>query len=212
MALPINQIIQGDCLEVMKTFPDKSIDLVLTDPPYGVSVDYDIFNDSADNILDLIKKALPEMLRIGKRVAIFSGVHNIHLYDKPDWIMAWTWNTTGSFGKYGFNQWQPILLYGDDIKSFGSVNGQIKSDRLDFSGMGSAGYTKNEHPCPKPERVMEKAIMRLSNENDIVFDPFMGSGSTLVAAKKLGRNFIGIEISPEYCKIAEDRLRQEVLF
>ena len=68
-----------------------------------------------------------------------------------------------------------------------------------------------QHATQKPLKVMSKPILLSSNENDIVFDPFLGSGTTAVAAKQLNRNFIGIEISEEYCEIARQRLRQEVL-
>ena len=70
---------------------------------------------------------------------------------------------------------------------------------------------KRIHPWEKPETLMEKIIRIHTNENDTVFDPFFGSGTTLIVCKQLKRNFIGIEISPEYCKIAEDRLKQQVL-
>ena len=95
----INKIICGDCLDVMKGIPDKAVDLVMTDMPYGIDIDYGIYVDSIDNLKDLIAKSIPEFLRIGKRVAIFTGITNLFLYPKPNWIMSFTWNTTGSFGK-----------------------------------------------------------------------------------------------------------------
>ena len=70
----------------------------------------------------------------------------------------------------------------------------------------------DEHPTQKPLELMKWFITLHSEEGNIILDPFCGSGTTCVAAKQLGRKYIGIEISPEYCKIAEDRLRQEELF
>ena len=74
------------------------------------------------------------------------------------------------------------------------------------------GESDNNHPAIFPEKLARDHIISWSNEGDIVLDPMCGSGTTCKMAKMNGRNFIGIEISPEYCKIAEDRLRQEVLF
>ena len=208
----IGKILNEDCLITMSKMEDKSVDLVLTDPPYGLDYGYDTYVDTPENLKELISKVMPELLRIGERVAIFTGVHNLLLYPKSNWIMCWTWNTTGSFGRMGFNQWQPIMFYGEDIKGFGSVNGELKSDVFSFSGMGSAGYSKEKgHPCGKPINVMKKLVARLSKENDLVYDPFMGSGTTAVACKQLKRNFIGSEISKEYCEIARQRLRQGIL-
>ena len=70
---------------------------------------------------------------------------------------------------------------------------------------------RSDHPTPKPLDLMIKHILISSKKEDIILDPFLGSGTTTVAAKQLGRNFIGIEISEKYCRIAENRLRQEVL-
>ena len=67
------------------------------------------------------------------------------------------------------------------------------------------------HPTQKPLSIVSKLIKVSSNENDIILDPFLGSGTTAVAAKQLKRNFIGIEISKKYCKIARDRLKQDIL-
>ena len=112
----------------------------------------------------------------------------------------------------GFNQWQPIVFYGEDIKGFGSINGELKSDVFSFSGMGSAGYSKDkEHPCGKPINVIKKLVARLSKETDLIFDPFMGSWTTAKACLELKRNFLGAELSEKYCQIGEDRLRQQIL-
>jgi site-specific DNA-methyltransferase (adenine-specific) len=71
---------------------------------------------------------------------------------------------------------------------------------------------KRVHPTQKPIEIVKYLIENSAKENTLILDPFMGSGTTVVAAKELGKDFIGIEISPIYCKIAEDRLRQEYLF
>ena len=68
------------------------------------------------------------------------------------------------------------------------------------------------HPCPKPVPVFRWLVDSLARLNDVVLDPFMGSGTTLVAARDLGRRAIGIEIEERYCEIAVNRLRQGVLF
>lgn len=74
-----------------------------------------------------------------------------------------------------------------------------------------SGTNKKEHPCQMPLALANRAILFSTNENDMVLDPFVGSGTTTCSAKNLNRNFIGIEINPDYCKIAEERLAQGVL-
>jgi site-specific DNA-methyltransferase (adenine-specific) len=209
--MELNKIIQGDCLEVLKDIPDKSIDLVLTDPPYGLNFPYKSYNDTRDNLKDLIYNFIPETRRISDRVYILCGPTQISLYPEPDWIISFTWNTTGTFGKYGYNQWTPILCYGKDIKSFGSINGILKSDVLRISGGGGVGFMRNDeekkHTCPKPITMISEIIRRLSNEQDTILDPFAGSGTTGVACKNLNRNYILIEKEPEYIKICEERIK-----
>jgi len=211
----INQVVCCDCLEMMKMMPDKCVDLVLTDPPYGLNFSYLSYDDTRENLKNLIKEFMPEVLRIGKRAAVLCGITQISLYPEPDWIMSIIWNTTGSFGKYGYTQWMPILLYGDDLKGFGNVNGITKSDIIKISGGGGVGFTRNdlekEHTCPKPITIMDKVVQRLSNEKDVILDCFSGSGSTLVSAKNLNRNYIGIEKEEKYCEISRQRLRQQNL-
>lgn len=137
----VNKIICGDCLEIMKGIPDKSIDLVLTDPPLGWR-----YRPSYENIVILSK----------------------------------------SKDNYSFY---------DDSKSCSNVieiNQKIPQ--------------KGDHPTVKPVSLMRKLIEIHSKPNDIILDPFLGSGTTAVACKELGRRFIGIEINPDYCQIAQKRV------
>lgn len=207
------EIIQGDCLEIMKTFNDNQFDLVLTDPPYGLNFPYLSYDDTRQSLKRLIDGFLPQAKRIAERVYVLCGPTQISLYPEPDWVISFTWNTTGSFGKYGYNQWTPVLCYGKDIKGFGRINGILKSDVLRISGGGGVGFMRSKeekkHTCPKPITMMNEIISRLSNEGDTILDPFMGSGTTGVACRNLGRNCVGIEISPEYCEIARKRVQAE---
>jgi len=210
--MPI-EIIQGDCLEVMKTFADNQFDLVLTDPPYGIDYGYLTYKDTRENLIDLIRCFVPEVLRISKRAIIFPGIQNVCLYPQSDWLMSYSWDTTATYGKMGYNQWQPLLFYGDDVRGFGNVNGILKSDSIKLSGGGTIGFLsefpKGKHPCPKPRRIIQILINRLSAEGDEVLDPFLGSGTTAVICESMGRNCVGIEISEKYCETARKRVAAE---
>jgi len=109
--------------------------------------------------------------------------------------------------RYRF-QWEAILVAtkGERLVWNGGNN---KSNVLKFQKIiPQAG----EHPTPKPIDLMKQLILDNSNENDLILDPFLGGGTTAVAAKQLHRRYIGIEIIPKYCDIAKKRLGQEVLF
>lgn len=204
-------IYHADCRDILPHLP--KVDLVLTDPPYGLKFEYLSYEDSSANLQKLVRDIFP--LLNADRIAISSGITNYHLWPKADWICAATWNTTGSYGKCGVNQWFPILFYGKDLDGFGAVNGIIKGDLFSVSGGGSVGFQRDEletvHTCPKPMNLWKKILTRFSNEGQTVLDFCLGSGTTLLAAKDLGRKAIGIEIEEKYCEIAAKRLRQEVL-
>ena len=103
-------------------------------------------------------------------------------------------------GRWGFTCFHPVLLYG-----------KRPSSALYPCGIESFDTSEqNGHPCPKPLRWMKWAVALASKEDETILDPFMGSGTTLVAAKNLGRRAIGIEIDEKYCEIAAKRLSQEV--
>ena len=202
-----NKIYQGDCLEVLKTFPDESIDVCLTDFPYGVNIDYGgYFVDTRDNLKELINNVMPELKRVCKRIVLTCGQSNIWMYPEADWIMAWI-NTAGANqNKWGFTCWQPILCYGKD--AYREANKGARPDII----MENACSDDVAHPCPKPIKFWRKLLKRVSvSEDDIILDPFAGSGVTLLVAKQLNRKFIGIEINPDYIKIIKKRLEQNTL-
>ena len=204
----VNKIIHGDCLKVTKEWPDNCVDLVLTDPPYGIEYDYDQYQDTEENLQHVIDNIFPRLINIGVRVSSFCGVQNISKYPQANWVFSWNWRGTNTFGYYGINQWQPILCYGKDITGFGSINGMIKSDSIYYEG-GNCDEKKcfEKHPCPKNIGIMTRLIRRLSNKDNLILDPFCGSGTTCVAAKMLGRRYIGIDISKEYCELSRMRLK-----
>lgn len=202
------KIIQGDCLEVMKTFPDRSFDLVLTDPPYGIGADKGVggfgssktdkhYSDNWDSFAPS-KEYFDEILRVGKVVIIFGGQFftdklppNGHwivwdkkgdiAFDNPfgDCELAWTNSSRKSVKKYTVIQ-----------------QGFISEEKVRF------------HPTQKPVSLFEQIVNDYSdfNEGHRVLDPFLGSGTSALAAQSLQREMVGIEISPEYCRIAQERL------
>jgi site-specific DNA-methyltransferase (adenine-specific) len=205
------QIFLGDCREILPTLP--KVGLVLTDPPYGLGFEYLSYADTRENLFDLIGSVFP--LLAYERMCISCGPSQITLWPEPKWVCVATWDTTGSFGACGYSQWFPILFYGADVPGFGNVNGATKADVFRVSGGAGVGFQRNEmervHTCPKPINLWSRILCRFSRESDTVLDPFLGSGTTLVAAKQLGRKAIGIELEEKYCEIAARRLQQEYL-
>lgn len=199
----LNKVVQGDCLELMKELPDKRIDLILTDPPYGVNLNYDIYDDTESNWYSLIARVLPEMIRCGKMVVMCScQIKRLKwFYDNfpPDWLICWYKGSTGCAGFIGFNDWEPLLVYG---KNNTKTHDYFKVRPEPFD---------NGHPCPKPVEWARWIIERSTKEGDIICDPFVGSGTVAVASKQLNRQYIGFDISPKYVDIANKRLAQKTL-
>ncbi len=203
----LNKIINIDCMKILPELPDRSIDLILTDFPYGVDIDYgETYIDSKENLKELIKKVMPEILRVSKRALITCGQSNITYYPQPKWVLAWVNPAGANRNPWGFTCWQPILCYGKDP----FLENRMGS-RQDII-IHNEQTKKLGHPCAKPIKLWEKLLVRGSvNEDDIILDPFAGAGTTCVAAQRLHRKFIGIEINEGYCQIARRRLMQKPL-
>jgi len=205
----VDKIICGDCREVMKQIPNGVILSIITDPIWP----------NAKNIFDvndpwkLLNDALVEASRFTERVVIQLGLDS-----DPRFLTAVPsrYEYVKSFSlRYAVPNHKGRILYDRDIAYFfGKIPSSIPGRRLLTSQTLTADNTgkSSDHPCPRKLSHVKYLVWQCTDENDIILDPFMGSGTTAVAAKQLGRSFIGIEVNPEYCAIAEDRLRQEELF
>ena len=216
----INEIVCGDCLEGMKLMPDKSVDLVVTDIPYNISQEHgglrDIdYGEWDKNItIDSVLIWINEMIRISRNGLYvccadqqFSYIFNECL--KHDLITR----------KFEWLKPNPNIMNGQCFwLSSGELVVCAKTRNGIYNGNCEKAYKviqaprDRQHPTQKPIELLLRFIEISSNKNDLILDPFMGSWTTARACKDLGRNFIGFEISEKYCKIGEERLRQEVLF
>lgn len=213
----INHVVHGDCLELMKMMPDKCIDLVLTDPPYGIGGNK-ITNGKQgeagkhygkisgkpykmpewdDKIPD--KKIFNEIFRISKNQIIWGG----NYFDLPPSRGWCVWDKMVAEGFYSCSQAE-IAYTSFDIRMF------------IFRYSNRNGQGEKQHPTAKPLELGKWCIENYTKpeerENMIIFDPFGGSFTFARAAKDFGIDFISCDTDEDYCKIGEERLRQENLF
>lgn len=205
----INKIICGDCLEVMKGMPDKSVDLVLTDPPYGID---------GEEKIDIVIPRLVLAQKKSINMAIILDWRNSHkicsiLKNKiGELVWEYGWISGGrTKAKYGILPTHNTIHCFGNIENFKFIKGSIIKRQAGFSSPRQCSYAKKSgHPYEKPKELIKYLLKNI--KSDIIFDPFLGSGTIALAAKELGRKFIGIEISEPYCRIAKKRLAQDYLF
>jgi len=203
----LNKVICGDCLQVMKGIPDKSVDLVLTDPPYGISINKKAnkFGSSVANSRratgetwdDLIPgpEYFAEIFRISKNQIVFGANYFWeYFYSNGCYII---WDKRGNL---------PSVPFAPTEFAWTSFDRQPKKYTFINHGFINDGIEKTGHPTAKPHQVIGAIIKDFTDTSDLILDPFFGSGTTGVAAKLLGRQFIGIEISEKYCEIARKRI------
>jgi DNA modification methylase len=185
------KLLLGDCLELMKDIPDKSIDAVITDPPYGCGkASWD-----TNYPTDWYKTAreLANILIVITGSAGLKDTIPMVGEDFIDVISAWNTNSR-TRSPIGFSNWIAAVIAKSKPKQQQNV--------MRFSIRGQMP----EHPSPKPIEYMRLVVERMTNKGDTILDPFMGSGTTGVACVQTGRNFIGMEIEPKYFEIAEKRI------
>jgi len=243
----VNKIINGDCLSVMPEIPDKSIDMILADLPYGTTA------CSWDTIIpfELLWEQYKRIIKDNGAIVLTASqpftsalvMSNIKMFK-----YAYTWIKTKPSGfqnakRLPMKKHEDILIFYNAQPIYNQQNlvklkKPIKSGRARLKNeeqhhLGVAGHLEHKtthtgwqdsilnfanpsgkghfHPTQKPVALFEYLINIYTDEGDLVLDNVIGSGTTAVACKHLNRDYIGIELSKEYCKIAEQRLRQEVL-
>lgn len=193
----------GDCLDILGTLGAGSVDAVVTDPPYGIS--YDTSHSKYKNGIsraaatwDIEPFDPSHILALNKPTILWGGnCFASRLPDHPGWLC---WVKTVRDGAE-IRQADMELAWTNCIKRSQTIRHLwIGAYRDSESGI------KNVHPTQKPVRVMQWCINLISKPGDTIIDPYMGSGTTGVAAVKTGRNFIGIEIDPTYYAIAQRRI------
>ena len=205
----INKVNQMDALELLKMIPDKSIDLVLTDPPYGIGIDGQKMSLNKnpkvnrknhdfkgwDNKIPN-KEIFKEIFRVSKNQIVF-GANYFNEYLKQGckgWII---WDKR----QRGLTMSDCEIIY----SSFNKATRIYTFNRCELKTDGSF------HPTMKPLKLISKIIKENSEDDDIILDCFMGSWTTAVACQNLKRNFIGCELDKDYCAIGKQRLRQMTL-
>jgi DNA modification methylase len=194
-------IYHGNCLDILPHL--EPVDLVLTDPPYGIgehggkcrtrgNPGYSKHKNMGWDKHRPPQTAFDLMLTAGEVSVIWGGNY---FADMLPATMGWLY-------------WRKLMGgdFSDGELAWTSRNRALKEFTICPKGMDK------KHPCQKPIKLLTWCVSTCCPDANTILDPFMGSGTTLVAAKELGRKAIGIEISKEYCDIAVKRLRQEVLF
>jgi modification methylase len=247
--LPLNRILDGDCIEVMNSLPAGSVDLVFADPPYNLQLRGDLHRpdnsrvDAVDDAWDQFDsfavydrftrawlKAARRLLKPGGGIWVIGSYHNIFrvgaaMQDAGYWILndvVWRKsNPMPNFrGKRFTNAHETMIWaskeegskYTFNYEALKSLNEGLQM-RSDWVLPICTGHErlKNEngdkaHPTQKPESLLHRIIVGSTNPGDVILDPFFGTGTTGAVAKKLGRDYVGIEREAAYRKVAEKRL------
>lgn len=273
--MPVNQIICGNSLEVMKQIESNSINAILTSPPYNCGISYDKYKDKMD--LSVYKKLMKDILAEGHRILKNGGRAMINVpfacktesddsyaYAFPSVIFTqimeelnykcvdiMTWykskdNIADSLtGNTAWGSWcsasaprlrafcECVLVFSKNTYSYPQDDGAesditaeefklatrnavfidshneiVSYENIILAPAETKAMRRSKHPVPFPEALVARLLKLYTFKNDIVLDPFNGSGTTTSVCKKLGRRYIGIDLSEEYCKTAKNRLRE----
>ena len=227
--MELNSIYLGDCYKLIKDIPDKSIDLVYTDIPYDFAQGGrggGAFGNRLEHYNEEIKFGVDdtgidysiydEFCRVLKDIYIYIWLSKNQIPYTIDYFVnqkkcnfeILTWHKTNPIPKTN-NNWLPDTEYCLFFRAQGAHrlnDGFELKHKFYVSGINQADKKKYHHPTIKPIELVKKHILHATSENDIVLDPFSGSGTTLKACQETNRRYIGFELNEEYYKIAKDRL------
>lgn len=209
-------IYHGDCRE----FFSLPFDVLVTDPPYGVNlgkhasagrdepkqlgkIGYETYDDTDENLRSIVVPAVSCFIGRSVRACVFCAGGKIGAFPEPSCVGGVYVPSAVARNSWGFQNYNFILFYG--------VAPRMEKGCYFTTLKSTDAASKSGHPCPKPLSWMRWIVERATSPGDVVLDPFMGSGTTLRAAKDLGLKAVGIEMEEKYCEIAARRLDQEVL-
>ena len=224
--MELNDIYYGDAYELIKQIDDKSIDLIITDPPYefGVGDICKYLNGAtfADEIMEnninkgIDYSILNEFVRVLKKINCYIWCNKEQIFD---YLQFFTKEHNCNFEIIVWGKTNPPpLLSGHFLKDkeyclcFWETGVKMNFNydigkTIYYTPLNQLDKNQYLHPTIKPLNIIENLVKISSREGDVILDPFVGSGTTCVAAKRLGRKYIGFEINEKYYKIAKDRLQ-----
>lgn len=205
----LNRIYQGDCAEVMRSWPDECVDLIVTDPPYGMNK----FKGDEKDFLEIIGPSFQEWPRLlkpkGAAFVFMSTGEVVNLANRvPLKFRRMLWMYKPADMTFPLEGWlltsEAILWFSKNGTSNLRDRKPYKHDCYQATQIGREGV--EGHPTVKPLSVVKDLVFRCA-PGGVVLDPFLGSGTTAVAAEEIGDiSWLGIEQNPDYCKIAQGRI------
>jgi site-specific DNA-methyltransferase (adenine-specific) len=216
----------GDCLDIMPLIPDKSIDMILSDPPYGIDFCSSMTNrkerlqnDKFDDWIEILPDMLKQFERIitpigccccccGGGKTPVTALFTVEAIKYFNLIQTLVWEKFIGLGWRYRPAYENIIILSKDKDNYNFFDTSKKCSNV-IKGINQDIPNNEEHPTQKPPYLMERLIKIHSQENQIIIDPFFGSGTTGAAAERLNRYWLGIEISAKYCEIAVKRIKKE---
>jgi site-specific DNA-methyltransferase (adenine-specific) len=215
----VNQLIQGDCLEVLDAIAPNSVDLVCTDPPYFLPVNSYVgargegYHKRSLADMSILKGYFTQVFEKLNRVLKPTGTFYVFcdaqsypifyqtMYPYCEHVRVIVWDKICSYNGFTWRHQHELIAWGEKEKAPRVATGD--GDVIKLRGVMQAD---RNHPAEKPVLLLTKLIAKVTKSGDMVLDPFMGSGSTCVAAHQLDRRYIGIEFDEEYISTAKKRL------
>jgi len=213
----INKIVCGDCLELMAEIPNKAVDLVLTDPPYFLPVQHYVgtresgFSKRTLGDTSILSGYFRTFFKELSRITTTAGTWYVfcdgqsypifyqEMFPYVKYVRPLIWDKEISYNGYTWRHQHELIAWGE-----GEESQRIPTGDGDILKCRGVLQVNRKHPAEKPLNLIGKILQK--HTTDLILDPFCGSGTTCVAAKMLGRRYIGIDISQNYVDIARERL------
>lgn len=205
-----NQIICGDAINLIKKLPNESIDLILTDPPYGIEKSGIKNSSDLEKFYSILLECYRVLKKDGFIIIFFSTKLLPEIFKNNPFIYYWQFILNCPLGSVrspiGFSKYMSCFVFKKGNPKIIKWNKDIFNDSPSKMVEPDEGFIN--HPSPKPKQFIMELLKMFSNEKEIILDPFIGSGSTAIACHLTNRNYIGFEIEKKYCDLARKRINK----